>query len=245
MKRTLFLLLTSLLLVAETGAGAATVSLHPNGNLVVLEGRIDVGDFDKVEKLSREATPTGIYLASPGGNLVEAIRIGALVRRLAWETRSAEGPDVAPAIRAGVATSYGVRHQRNNVCASACFFIFVAGIYRDGHALGIHQPFMSAEELARIPAEEATRRTNGVKALVERFFRKMGVPLHYVDEMYAVPKDQLRWLTEDEILADFHGFVPSVREWVRTQCGEDAETVRCKESVMMGIRIRAMQEAAR
>ena len=230
-----------------TAARAASVTLHPGGNLVVLEGRIEVGDFDKVLKLSREATPTGIYLASPGGNLAEAIRIGALVRRLAWETRSAEGPDVPAEFRAGVAASYGVRDPaRHNMCASACFFIFVGGIYRDGHRLAIHQPFMAPAELERIPADEAARRANNVRAVVEVYLHRMGVPLRYVQEMYDVPKERLRWLTDDEIAADFHGFIAEVRPWVETQCpADEIKTQRCRESVMTGIRIRALQEANR
>jgi hypothetical protein len=165
------------------------------------------------------------------------------VRRLAWETKTAEGPGVPPAIRSGVARSYGVRDPaHNNLCASACFFIFVAGIYRDGHALGIHQPYMAPAELERIPADEATRRTRSVKLVVELFLRQMGVPAKYFDEMYQVPKETVRWLTEDEIRADFNGFIPAVREWVEAQCGEEARTLRCKNEVMLGIRLRALQQ---
>jgi hypothetical protein len=73
----------------------------------------------------------------------------------------------------------------------------------------------------------------------------MGVPAKYAVEMYEVPKEKVRWLTEEEIEADFHGFIPEVRAWVRTQCGDGALTLRCKEDVMMGIRIRALQQTAR
>lgn len=225
---------------------AASVTLHPSGNLVVFEGRIDAGDFDKVDKLAREAAPTGIYLASPGGNLVEAMRIGALVRRLAWETKSAEGPGVPLNLRNSVATAYGVRDPaRNNLCTSACFFIFVSGIYRDGHAIGIHRPFMAPGELERLPVDDVSKVTDKVRIVVEVFLQRMGVPSRYVDEMYRVPGEQMRWLTDDEIEADFRGFIPQVREWVKTQCGEDAGTRRCKENVMTGIRIRTLEQSAR
>ena len=242
MRRAAVLLLAAFL---AAGAPAASVRLHPNGRIVVLEGRIEIGDLEKVRKASQEGAPTAIYLASPGGNLGEAMRIGALVRRLAWETRTAEGPDVPPAIRAGVARSYGVRDARNNVCASACFFIFVAGIYRDGHVLGIHRPYMSPAELERISEKEASRRTDNVRTTVGHFLQRMGVPPAYLEEMYEVPKEKVRWLTEEEIRADFRGFVPEVREWVKTQCGDDAATVRCKDDVMLGIRLRALQDGGR
>ncbi len=240
MKRYLFLLLA---LPFVTSALAASVMLHPNGNMVVLEGRIDVGDFDKIEKLAREASPTAIYLASPGGNLAEAIKIGALVRRLAWETKSAEPLSAPPEMRAAVARSLGVRDPaRNNLCASACFFIFVLGIYRDGHAIGIHTPYVTRSELDRAPLDGVTR-DGSVKLGVGQFLRRMGVPQKYLDAIYEVPKEKLRWLTEDEIQADFQGFIPEVREWVKTQCGDDAATRRCKDDVMMGIRLRTLEQA--
>ena len=227
-------------------AFAASVTLHPNGNLVVLEGQIAAGDYDKVEKIAREAMPTGIYLASPGGNLAEALRIGTLVRRLAWETRSAEGPDVAAPIRTSVALAYGVRDPaRNNLCTSACFFIFVAGIYRDGHSLGIHRPFMAPGEAERLAPEDVPKLTDKVRFVVEVFLQRMGVPSRYADAMYDVPSDRMRWLTPEEIAADFSGFVPQVREWVKTQCGDEDRTLRCKEAVMTGIHLRTLEQNAR
>lgn len=243
MRNALFLLLAWAI---GSAVCAASVTLHPNGNLVVLEGHIDAGDFDKVERIAREATPTGIYLASPGGNLAEALRIGTLVRRLAWETKSAEGPDITPPIRDSVALAYGVRDPaRNNQCTSACFFIFVAGIYRDGHGLGIHRPFMAPGEAERLAPEDVSKVTDKVRFVVEVFLQRMGVPSKYADEMYRVPSDRMRWLTPDEIGADFSGFIPQVREWVKTQCGDDAGTLRCKETVMTGIRLRTLEQNAR
>ena len=227
-------------------AFAASVTLHPNGNLVVFEGQIERGDFEKVEKLAREASPTGIYLASPGGDLAEAMRIGALVRRLAWETKSAAGRSVPMNMRDSVAIAYGVKDpQRNNQCTSACFLIFISGIYRDGHGIGIHRPFMKPEEIERLPPDVADKMNSNVRAGVELFLRRMGVPLRYVDEMYKMPSDQMRWITDEEIAADFTGFIPQVRDWVKTQCGEESGTLRCKENVMTGIKIRTLEQQTR
>jgi len=240
MRCTLLLLIGWLFSVASP---AASVTLHPNGNLVVFEGQIEPGDFEKVEKLARDASPTGIYLASPGGNVAVAMRIGALVRRLAWETKSAEGRSVPMNMRDSVAIAYGIKDpQRNNQCTSACFFIFISGIYRDGHGIGIHRPFMSPTEQERLAPEDAAKLTSGVRVAIEYFVRRMGVPGRYVEEMYAMPSDRMRWITDEEIEADFKGFVPQVREWVRSQCGEEAETLRCKENVMTGIKIRALEQ---
>lgn len=232
----------SCLTVATTEA--ATVTLHPNGNVVVLEGRIERGDLDKVRKLVTEAAPTALYLASRGGDLAEAMRIGFFVRGRGWETRSAEPASMPPELRIAAAASMGVRDPaRNNVCASACFFIFASGVYRDGHGLGIHTPKIAAADLERMTSDESVGNYNDVKNAVARFLGRMSVPRKYFDAMFDVPHDKMRWLTDEEITSDLHGFVTDVREWVATQCpGEVLNSTACKDKVMLGIRLRALQE---
>ena len=70
----------------------------------------------------------------------------------------------------------------------------------------------------------------------------MGVAGRYVEVWFAKASARMRWITDEEIEADFKGFVPQVREWVRSQCGDEAMTLRCKEDVMTGIKIRALEQ---
>jgi hypothetical protein len=244
--RTRIVLALALSCLAAAGADAATVSLRPDGDVVVLEGRIDLGDFDKLNRLATTATPTVLYLASPGGNLAEAMRIGLLVRSRGWETRSAEPASVPAEMRIAAARAMGVRDPvRNDVCASACFFVFASGIYRDGHALGIHMPYIAPAELQKMTTDEAERKTGDVKTLVAAFLRRMSVPLKYFDAMLDVPYDRMRWLSDEEIAGDLHGFAADVREWATTQCpGEAVDSAACRDKVMLGVRLRAMQERA-
>ena len=231
------------LLVSSAAATAASVTLHPNGNLVVLEGRIERGDFAKVQEVAKDASPTAIYLASRGGDLAEAMRIGFFVRGRAWETRTAEPESVPAELRASMASSLGVRDPaRNNVCASACFMIFVGGIYRQGHALGIHTPQISLADLERLSADQAASKGSDVRAGVGLYLMRMGVPAKYLDAMFDVPHDKIRWLTDEEIAADLHGFAPDVRAWVAGQCqGEEPQSAACKDKVMLGIRLRSLE----
>lgn len=232
-----------LLFCIASPAGAASVTLHPNGNLVVLEGRIERGDFAKVQELAKQASPTAMYLASPGGDLAEAMRIGFFVRGRAWETRTAEAESMPAEMRTSMASALGVRDPaRNNVCASACFMIFVAGIHRDGHALGIHMPQISPADLERLGADQAASKSSDIKAAVGLYLFRMGVPAKYLGAMFDVPHDKMRWLTDDEIAADLQGFAPDVRPWVAGQCGaEEVQSAACKEKVMLGIRLRSLE----
>jgi hypothetical protein len=53
----------------------------------VLEGKIEAGDFDKFKSFILNGdNAVEIYLASPGGDLAEALKIGLLVRTLKLST---------------------------------------------------------------------------------------------------------------------------------------------------------------
>src|SRR5690242_2334217 len=81
-------------------AGAAEIT---GGQTVVLEGQIEPGDYDKLRDFLvvtrdyhslggdllcsapyEDGCPEEIYLASPGGDVAEAMKIGRLVRALGW-----------------------------------------------------------------------------------------------------------------------------------------------------------------
>lgn len=53
---------------------------------LVLEGEIAGGDYEKIRDFIEEEQAQSIYLASPGGNLAEAIKIGRLLRKLKFKT---------------------------------------------------------------------------------------------------------------------------------------------------------------
>jgi hypothetical protein len=75
---------------------------------VILEGKLERGDYDKLLRLIDEdcrdySCTDGIYLASPGGDLIEAMKIGRLVRKLRLETHV---PSDVPAIPSGLLPEY-------------------------------------------------------------------------------------------------------------------------------------------
>ena len=70
----------------STAVDAADIRVDPSRPAtagVVFEGKIEAGDFDKFKSfILNGANPVEIYLASPGGDLAEAMKIGILVRNL-------------------------------------------------------------------------------------------------------------------------------------------------------------------
>ncbi len=142
-----------------------------------------------------------------------------------------ELPEDAPAdLRQKIVGALKLNDPRvNYLCASACFFIAVAGIERsptldiEMPILGIHRPFMSDADLKTLGADQVITSATQVRAVVEAYLKEMGVPLKYADIMFSIPKDQVRWITNAEYQADFAGIVPELKEWLRARCDNRAD----------------------
>ena len=201
-----------------------------DGLAAVIDGDIVEGDYERVRSFIFGSNGTEpqfvkkIFLASSGGNVAEAVRIGRLFRELKLETviptkyTSQQSRDL-------VISKHGLSNQRNYVCASACFFIFVAGVRRDKDALGlfepllgIHRPFLSEKDLRSLSGDNAMTVAAQTKAIIENYLNEMGAPRKYFDMMYAIPKGDIRWISEDELESDFRGFIPELRDWIDARC---------------------------
>ena len=103
---------------------AAEIKPGVRSDEVVIEGNIESGDYVKFrDYISKSKFVGSVYLASPGGNLTEAMRIGRLVRSLNLET-TVPGR-LKPDLTQIVASSHHLKDTKHNfLCASACFFVF-------------------------------------------------------------------------------------------------------------------------
>jgi hypothetical protein len=191
---------------------------------VILEGKIESGDFNKFKDFILNGNNAiDVYLASPGGDLAEAIKIGLLVRILKLSTvvpskaLTNQNRDVAAARR-------NLKDPKANyMCASACFFVFVAGIHRSADdfgpaILGIHRPSLSGNDLKRLSLDQATEADQRTRQTVENYLKVMDVPAKYAEDMYSVPKGKIQWIRNDEFEADFDGFIPDLRDRVNARC---------------------------
>ncbi len=208
-------------------ACAATLSVdHSDAHSGILEGRIELGDFEKLQSfLDNNKDIIQIYLASPGGNLAEAIRMGLLVRRLKLSTVVPSKVLTHQALEK-ISAQHGLRNpEANYVCASACFFIFIAGVHRSADAdgspiIGIHSPSVSKDDLRRITTDQASAIQDKVRAEIGAYLEIMNVPSRYVLDMYSASR-KLRWIREDEFNADFRGFITPLQEKFKKECNKN------------------------
>jgi hypothetical protein len=222
------------------------VKLGPRS--VIVEGKIEAGDYDKLRSIYGERGQNEfslglpevkvLSLASPGGDLAEAMKIGQLVRALKLITNVP--PRAGSNSTLGLANEHRLKNPKANyMCASACFFIFVAGVKRTddvglGDAiLGVHRPYLSDGDLRSLGGDQAIALASRLRATVENYLKEMSVPAKYADMMFAVPKDEVRWIGEADFRDDLEGVIPELKDWLSARCDERTDVEKALWKKMM------------
>jgi len=224
----------ALALVAITfsqGVDSANVliSRHPNAthivNGVMIEGRIEQGDLIRVINLLWKQWPevidtVGIF--SPGGDVLEAMKIGRLIRQLGLSTTI---PDDMRIIGKGATCTLWNNDMQNEVnctCLSACFLIFVAGVNRNGDYVGVHRSFIDHALLQKMRGDEALLYTEMINREVGYYYEDMGVSRAFFDRIKAIPSHEIYILKKGEVWQAIGGQrVAGFEEWQSAKCGPD------------------------
>jgi hypothetical protein len=178
----LFALVTSSSQAIELAYG----SLDPNepnaDNAILLTGVVGKGDLEVLRRFAAKDKQRfhsrTIVLASQGGDLLEAIRIGLFLRKTYMEVF--------------VNTEIGR-------CASACFFIYVAAVQRDAMVpgLGIHRPYFSPAEFERTPLQDVEQKHRQLMQAVKKYLEDHQVPAYLIEKMFSLASSEIYWLTYD------------------------------------------------
>ena len=180
---------------------------------VHIEGEIKAGDAERVVSLISGMPIVGSFRVNTlGGNIDEALRIAYLI----------EGTNASFSIKEG------------KLCASACFFMFIAGKERyafpfhgeDGQNpspenlarglsyVGIHRPYLALKK--EVTTESAVKQEALMQALRD-YLRKKQVPQYLVDEMMGRASNQIYWLREKDI-ALLGDYSPGFEEVLIKEC---------------------------
>jgi hypothetical protein len=194
---------------------AFNAHMQPYG--IIIDGEIKSGDYDKFQELVKNGNGDigTVWLRSPGGDAIEAMKIGRLIRTLKMATSAPIGTSNK---------SYCMLHKpvntKNCTCASSCFLVFVAGIYRDGEVLGIHRIYQNHQQLKQMTSEVAAESAIKIKKLVGEYLKEMGVPSAFLDRIMAISSKEIEFLELNEIKKYFNDFLPEVQEWMLANCGD-------------------------
>jgi hypothetical protein len=224
MPRFLLIILVGLFPVA----GLEAADIRPTRSLsgaplpgITIEGRIAPGDYQKladVAAANHEAHT--LWLASPGGNLREALRMGQLIRGLGFAVHvpfSKAEPLVA------------LKDPANNTCSSSCFLLFAAGVIREGLVLGIHRPSLPADEYFSLGLDGAVAAQRVIAEAVTGYLAEMGVPAKYASLMLATNASEMVWLPAEDVRRDLDGVIAEFAEVfrgcpTRTPPGNDGQS---------------------
>lgn len=231
--------LASFLLVPIGVNAAEVISIPWNANpaeysSIGIIGEIKAGDAQKFEQILQQSKPDiSVYLWSPGGDLLEAMKIGHRIRSTFLHTHSPR-----PNICLGILRSsqdfdwWPATAPRKYACQcdSACFAIWAAGVSRSGYfsyrdsnedrkaMLGIHRPRFDSKYFSGLSAVEAEDRYSEMLSQFSAYMLDMDVPESLIEKILVIPSDEVRYLSQPE-LDSLNGRIPAIEEWIRSKCG--------------------------
>jgi len=171
-----------------------------------ISGEITHGDYRKVvNKILEHGTmPSRLNIRSPGGNAMEAIKIGRLVR-------------------AGL-----INVSAGMPCNSACALIYFAGVPNSREAplnipLGIHRPYFEKRYFGGLSIEEARKKYKQAEQEVIPYLYEMKVPTIVIEKMMSVPSDDVFWLSQKKYRKLAGAMAPVFEEWIKARCNSLSE----------------------
>jgi hypothetical protein len=218
--RAALLILALALLAGPARAAHIFLAEDGRGAVISLEGRIEPGDADRFERFMRAAGSriATLRLRSPGGRAGEAMKIGALVRGYLLATE-------APVDEGGL--SVCADGSRDCVCASACVFVWVAGIHRNERAhLEVHRPAQPDGSEPDSPAES--------EEALRRYFDALETPPALADLVLATPSDRLAPVPA-RLVREASGFVRSIEPILAERCPAPRQPA-CERRVLTEMR---------
>jgi hypothetical protein len=217
-------LLAAMLLVGGSvqPARAADMIIDANEQFFLV-GPIVLGDFERFKTALRKGppSPATINLRSSGGDVMEALQIGRLIRSLYLDTGAPLSPEAGPYAKHNCSTDLSsVRRQGTCLCASACFLIWVGGMTPFGDHVYVHRISFDKDYYGALsPAEADIKYEQGLR-VVREYLSEMGVKEKYYEKLVKTPSNfsaKLRFL---EVASDFTWIGrPSLNEWMIARCG--------------------------
>jgi hypothetical protein len=237
-----------LLMTANTAIAAKFEVLCPGsgepnvGCSISLKGKIEQGDAERLVNILR-STPNSsdiyreLILNSPGGDVLEALRLAEVVRKALLETRNSRFSDFM-GVTKNITAGQMSKRDRDKLkkamadvvfpCVSACFLVFMSGAKRsylafgDGR-IGLHRPFLTSNSYSQLDAAAIAARQGDATQQVAGFLSREGVPARFIDEMMRRSSKEVYWLSA----ADWNEF-PGTAFWYEelliARCNVDPTT---------------------
>lgn len=190
-------------LIVASPAAAMTFEKVSNGACgervcIVAMGEINASaakNFRRFYHRERPAAGAVVMLNSEGGNVMQALALGELIRKAGLST-------MVQAVDSGTGEA-----RRGAVCASACVYAFMGGVERsvgEGAKLGVHQLYLREGELS-------TADSQLLVSLIAQHILSLGGEMNILLAALSTPSSSMHWLSSSE-LRDFSVVTARSRE---------------------------------
>lgn len=171
---------------------------HIESFRIVVDGPLEDGFTERFERFLKNEPSAAMIVAfnSPGGSLVEGIKLGRAIRRNGlWTTVEEIGP-----------TDLGESIVSGGVCASACAYAFLGGEVRRLYPtsrLGFHRFYRggSLDEMLshQAPESEISANAQIASALIIQYLHELGdVSPNVLLLAASTPPESMYWVSLDE-----------------------------------------------
>jgi len=216
-------------LSSQASAAIVTIQETPWGDPVIhLQGQIEEGDFEKIKSTAIDVinggNPAQFSMNSPGGSLIEALKIGEFIKEINARTNlfGAHSEDLSAEMTR---------------CYSACFLIFVSGSIRNyvndntiwdstGNVelvvkpiIGLHRPYFDENEFSKLAPSEAREQYNQLELLTRQYLQTVAIPQDIIDGMFRISSQNMQLISLDEFDNKIGFYQPYYEEWIISRCG--------------------------
>jgi len=194
---------------------------------IIIQGDIEPGDYEKFidAALAAGSDVYSVVIASRGGDALEAMKIGRLIRALKFQTEVPH--NVPPSARFPKGGAFCKPDlpiaAANCTCSSSCVLLYLAGVYRFGDYLGVHRVFVDHDYLAKMSMDEAARYSRVVSGVVDAYLSDMGAPRSLLEKISSVASDDIEILDRSFIKEHLEGYAIGYEEWFIATCGSSTE----------------------
>jgi hypothetical protein len=208
---------------------------------ILIQGDIVRGDLQRLEAVLdpytdlAQAAPRPqrstldthvVYLHSRGGDVLEAMAMGRLIRQLHLQTEAPSrwGPNLSNGslqmVEGGIGPN-GFREACRGpdcVCASACFLVWAGGIRRTGDNLLVHRPRASAEMVRELGVNDTRSALVEIRRRVQGYLQEMEIPASVITAVLETDPGTLTLARMNPSGAWELGFIPSIVDSLTDAC---------------------------
>jgi hypothetical protein len=207
--------LSALTSLAAFAADIALISTKGGISRITIDGPIAKGDYERLIDviLAAGVDIDTVSLSSPGGDAIEAMRLGRLIRSFGLRAEAPKrftNESVCP---------IGAKSRLGCSCDSACLFLYLGAVHRYGDSLGVHRVYLNPESQRRLSLDEGKRISRVLEEATKGYFEEMRAPRSLWDLVNSAASDSIKYLTTEYVEQNLYGYSRDSEDWLIARCG--------------------------